>query len=296
MARILDFGSLNIDYVYSVSHMVAPGETLAARGRAVYPGGKGLNQAVALARAGAQVWLAGMVGPEGDFLLDVCRESGVDVGYVRRSEVATGHTVIQVDASGQNAILLYGGANRQVDEAFVDEVLAGFGVGDYVVLQNEISCLGHIVDVAHARGVTVVLNPSPFDERLDEVDLSKVSLFIINEVEGAQMTGGSTDPEDVLRAMGERFPNAQVVLTLGSAGSIYQGNGERHDQAIYKVNAVDTTAAGDTFTGFFIAATSAGRPVSEALDVASRASAIAVTRAGAVPSIPTIDEVNSYVF
>lgn len=293
MVRILDFGSLNIDYVYGVPRMVAPGETLAARDRSVYPGGKGLNQAVALARAGAEVWLAGLVGPEGGSLLDVCRAAGVNVEHVGRTEVATGHTVIQVDSSGQNAILLYGGANREIDEAFANEVISHFGEGDCLVLQNEISCLGHIVDVAYARGLEVILNPSPFDERLDEVDLSKVSLFLINEVEGAQIAGGSTEPDHILDAMAGRYPHAATVLTLGADGSIYQapGGGERIRQRAYEVEAVDTTGAGDTFTGYFVAARSAGRPVAEALDLASRASALAVTRAGAVPSIPTIDEV-----
>lgn len=293
MTRILDFGSLNIDYTYDVSHIVVPGETLAARGRSIYPGGKGLNQAVALARAGAEVWLAGLVGPEGDVLLDVCRESGVNTELVGRTEVPSGHTVIQVDEEGQNAILLYGGANREVGEAFADEVLSHFDEGDCLVLQNEISSLRHIVDAAYARGLEVILNPSPFDERLDEVDLSKVSLFLINEVEGEQVAGASTEPGRILDAMAERFPHAATVLTLGPDGSIYQapGGGERIFQRAYEVEAVDTTGAGDTFTGYFVAARSAGRPVAEALDLASRASALAVTRAGAVPSIPTIDEV-----
>lgn len=293
MARILDFGSLNIDYVYGVPHMVAPAETLAARDRSVYPGGKGLNQAVALARAGAEVCLAGMVGPEGDVLLDVCRAAGVNVEHVRRTEVATGHTIIQVDDSGQNAILLYGGANRQIDAAFADEVLAGFAAPDCIVLQNEVSCLGHIVDAAHARGLGVVLNPSPFDARLAEVDLSKVTTFLINEVEGAQISGGQAEPERILDEMAARFPGAETVLTLGADGSIYQapGGAERIFQRAYPVEAVDTTGAGDTFTGYFLAARSAGRDVREALDLAARASALAVTRAGAVPSIPTMDEV-----
>lgn len=296
MARILNFGSLNIDYVYGVSHMVAPGETLAAKDRNVYPGGKGLNQSVALARAGAQVWHAGLVGPEGDVLLDVCRDAGINVDYVGRTEVPSGHTIIQVDEGGQNSILLYGGANQMVDEAFADEVLSHFGEGDYLVLQNEISCLAHIVDAAWERGIKIVLNPSPFNDALADVDMGKVSLFLLNEVEGAQISGGSPEPDEVLKVMGERFPDAEVVLTLGSAGSVWQAGGERHEQSIYRVDAVDTTAAGDTFTGYFVSAISSGTPVVEALDLAARASAIAVTRAGAVPSIPTMDEVLAYQF
>ena len=296
MARILNFGSLNIDYVYGVSHMVRPGETLAANDRAVHPGGKGLNQSVALARAGARVWHAGLVGPEGDVLLDVCREAGVDTEFVRRSQVPSGHTVIQVDEAGQNSILLFGGANREVSEPFADEVLSHFGPGDYLVLQNEISCLAHIVERGAERGLTIVINPSPYDEALDGVDLGKVSLFFVNEIEGAQMTGGSTDPNRILDGMAARYPAARVVLTLGSAGSVYQGAGGagRVRQRAYAVDAVDTTGAGDTFTGYFVAAVSAGEDVAAALDLAARASAIAVTRPGAVPSIPTRDEVASF--
>lgn len=297
MTRILNFGSLNVDYVYDVSHMVRPGETLAARGRAVHPGGKGLNQSVALARAGAQVWHAGLVGPEGDALLDVCREAGVDTTFVGRTQVPSGHTIIQVDETGQNSILLFGGANREVGASFADEVLSHFGPGDYLVLQNEISCLGHIVERGFERGLAIVLNPSPYDEGLESVDMGKVSLFLLNEVEGAQIAGGSADPDQILDRMAERYPRAAVVLTLGSSGSVYQGPGGdgRVRQRAYRVEARDTTAAGDTFTGYFVAATSAGEPVAAALDLAARASAIAVTRPGAVPSIPTADEVASFL-
>lgn len=289
--RILDFGSLNIDYVYTVDHIAAPGETLAATGRAIFPGGKGLNQAVALARAGARVWQAGIVGPEGGLLLDVCRDAGVDTHLVAHGDVATGHTVIQVDAQGQNCILLYGGANQQVDEAYVDQVLAHFSAGDYLVLQNEISCLAYLVDQASARGMRVILNPSPYNDALNDVDMSKVSMFMLNEVEGAQISGGSTDPADVLRRLGERYPQAEVVLTLGSKGSVYQHGADYYEQGIFEVGVVDTTAAGDTFTGYFIGARSVGRPVPEALAVAAKASALAVSCEGASLSIPTMEQV-----
>lgn len=292
--KVLSFGSLNIDYVYGVDHMVAPGETLAARGRNVFAGGKGLNQSVALARAGAQVWHAGLVGPEGQMLLDVCHDACINTDFVGRTEVATGHTVIQVDRNGQNSILLYGGANQQVDEAFADEVLAHFGEGDYLILQNEISCLPHIVEKASERGITIVLNPSPYNERLDAVDMDKVDIFLLNEVEGAQVSGGSTDPDEICRLMAERYPQAQLVLTLGSAGSVYQYGDTVVKQGIYHVDTVDTTAAGDTFTGYFVWAIASGRPVEEALDVAAKASALAVSRAGAVPSIPTMAEVEAF--
>lgn len=294
--RVLSFGSLNIDYVYSVDHMVTPGETLASSSRSVFAGGKGLNQSVALARAGAAVYHAGLVGPEGDMLLEVCQETGIDTSYVGRTDVSTGHTIIQVDASGQNSILLYGGANQQICPDFVDRVLEDFGEGDYLILQNEISSLPYLVDAASTRGMRVVLNPSPLNDALDDVDMGKVDLFLLNEIEGAQLSGGSTNPEEICSHMAQRYPEAQLVLTLGSAGSIYQHRGHRIRQAAYSVTVRDTTGAGDTFTGYFVWAMSSGRIVEEALDLAARASALAVTREGAVPSIPTSSEVEHFSF
>ncbi|MBS5865960.1 MAG: ribokinase [Coriobacteriaceae bacterium] len=294
--KVLSFGSLNIDYVYSVDHMVQPGETLAANSRNVFAGGKGLNQSVALARAGAYVWHAGLVGPEGDMLLDVCRESGVNTDFVDRTDCATGHTFIQVDRAGQNSILLYGGANQQVDSVYVDHVLEHFEEGDYLILQNEISCLPYIVEKAFERGLVIVLNPSPYNEALSKVDMSKISIFLLNEIEGSQISGGSTDPDQICSRMAELYPHSQMVLTLGSDGSIYQYKDRKYKQRIYKVKTVDTTAAGDTFTGYFIWGLVSGSTISAALDMASRAAAISVSRSGAVPSIPTMAEVKACDF
>lgn len=294
--RVLSFGSLNIDYVYGVDHMVQPGETLAARSRDIFAGGKGLNQSVALARAGAHVWHAGLVGPEGDMLLNVCRESGVNTDFVGRTDCATGHTVIQVDETGQNCILLYGGANQQVDYSYVDGVLEKFGEGDYLILQNEISCLPYIVDRAFEQGLVIVLNPSPYNDALAKVDMNKISIFMLNEIEGAQISGGSTDPDEICSRMAELYPYSHLVLTLGSEGAVYQYKGKRYRQEVYKVKVVDTTAAGDTFTGYFIWELASGSMVSKALDTAARAAAIAVSQNGAVPSIPTMAEVKAYDF
>ena len=299
MARILDFGSLNIDYVYGVSHMVVPGETLAARDRSVYPGGKGLNQAVALARAGAQVWLAGMVGPEGDVLLDVCRAANVSVEHVRRTETATGHTIIQVDATGQNAILLYGGANRQVGESFADEVLAHFDAGDYLVLQNETNDVAYIMAQAAAKGLKVCVNASPLNQAIFEMPLEKCEFIIVNEIEGSALVEEKedADPYLILSKLKAKYPQSSFVLTLGSKGSLLSM--AQQDAVIackaYKVQAVDTTAAGDTFLGYFVEQISANVEPQIALQRATAASAIAVTRKGAVPSIPAIEEVLAFV-
>lgn len=283
--KILNFGSLNLDYVYSVDHMVTGGETLCSEDLNLFCGGKGLNQSIALARAGAQVFHAGLIGEEGGPLRDALQAAGVDCGYVRTVAGRSGHTIIQVDKSGQNCILLYGGANRAVTESFIDQVLADFGPGDLLLLQNEINLLDQIIDRAYGRGMEIALNPSPFDGNLAGCDLGKIGLFLLNEVEGFQMTGEMEAPL-ILDRLAELYPAAEVVLTLGGDGCVYRKGDRRWSQPAFSVEAVDTTAAGDTFTGYFLAARAEGLSPEECLRLASKAAAIAVTRPGASPSIP----------
>ena len=288
--KVLNMGSLNLDYVYQVDHILTGGETLASGGMEVFPGGKGLNQSIALAKAGVPVYHAGLIGEEGQMLLDICGGSGVDTRYIRRIPGNSGHTIIQVDRQAQNCILLYGGSNRAFTREYIDEVLEGFEAGDVLLLQNEINLVDYAVEKGWERGMKVVLNPSPMDDKLDAVDMKKVSLFLLNEVEGTQIAG-TEDPDRILEQMAEKFPDAEVVLTLGSRGSVYQGGGRQVGQKAYRVQAVDTTAAGDTFTGYFIAGMLQGMEVFRILDMASRASALAVSRKGAAPSIPRMEEV-----
>ena len=271
--KVLNYGSLNVDYVYSLDHIVQGGETILSSKMEVFCGGKGLNQSIALARAGVPVYHAGLVGEEGSILLD-----------------KGGHTIIQVDAKGQNCIILYGGTNQMQTKEYIDEVLSNFGKDDFLILQNEVNLLDYIIDRGHDRGMKIVLNPSPFDEKLMACDLSKVYLFLLNEIEGEQFTGFS-DVDQILTALAGKFPEARFVLTLGSEGALYYDGKEKIFQDIFPVKAVDTTAAGDTFTGFFIAALLEGTSIKEALRFAARASAIAVSRPGAAPSIPCIEEV-----
>lgn len=265
--------------------MVTGGETESSEGLRIYCGGKGLNQSVALARAGAQVYHGGLVGADGEPLLAVCRENGIPTDYIRQLEGPGGHTVIQVDRKGQNSILLYGGSNRQFTEDYIDEMLADFGKGDLLLLQNEVNRLDYMVHQAFARGMKIILNPSPMDGHLLPVELDKIHLFIMNEIEGQQMTG-EKEPERILTRAAQLYPAADFVLTLGKAGSIYMSGRCVLRQKAYAVEAVDTTAAGDTFTGYFIAGMMEGLEPGACLELAARASALAVTRPGAVPSIP----------
>ena len=288
--RVLNIGSLNLDYVYSVDHIILPGETEATGSRNIFLGGKGINQSCALAKAGVEVWHGGLIGEEGKMFLDACKEYGVHDEFIKIVDGPSGHTIIQIDKDAQNSILLFGGTNQMLTEEFVDEILSHFTSEDILLLQNEVNLLPYIVDQAYAKGMQIALNPSPFNEKLDAVDMSKIAIFLLNEVEGNQLTG-LTEPNAILDKLRELYPHAKVVLTLGKDGAMYADESQRVFQPIFKVKAVDTTAAGDTFTGYFLAGLMAGMPMQDVLKMSAKASSIAVTRAGAVPSIPYREEV-----
>ncbi len=286
--RILNFGSLNVDYVYQVHHAVMPGETLSSTGREIFCGGKGLNQSLGLARGGAQVLHIGCTGDDGDILRDMLERNGVDISLLQKQPGPGGHTVIQVDRTGQNCILLFPGTNHALTQADVDAALEQAQPGDMVLTQNETSQIPYLLQQAAARGLETVWNPSPCPENMANFPLEAVTTFAVNELEGAAIAG-CEEPEAILDVMRSRFPHANVLLTLGSRGSCYD-DGKRVYAPCIKVDAVDTTAAGDTFLGFFLANRDILGP-QKALLLASAASAMAVTVAGAANSIPTLPAV-----
>lgn len=288
--KLLNYGSLNYDYVYEIPHFVQPGETLRAKSRTQFPGGKGLNQSIALAKAGAEVYHAGMVGLDGMPLIQLCTEYGIHTEFIETVEDVSGHAIIQLDESGENSILLYEGANGRNSEQQIDRVLNEFLKDDLLLIQNEVNELEYLTQKSYEKGMQIILNPSPFNERLTEAIFSRVSLFLMNEIEGYQITG-EKEPHAILKVMRERYPNAGVLLTLGKKGSIYQKEDMIVECKGYEVAAVDTTAAGDTYTGFFLASIQKGMPVAEAMETASAASALAVMKKGAAVSIPTLQEV-----
>lgn len=292
--KILVLGSLNIDRTYTVETIAVPKETIAAKGFESFCGGKGFNQAVALARAGSKVSFAGIIGNDGGFFLDALHADGIDTSCIRRSPGPNGHAVIQVDSSGQNCIIIVAGSNGEVDKSYIDEVLAQFSAGDLIVLQNEISCVDYAITEAHRCGLTVVFNPSPFNEKVWACDLSQVDILLVNEVEGTALCAPDT-AADVPGTLHGRYPNMAVLLTKGEAGSEFvDRDGKRYAASAIKCMAVDTTAAGDTYTGYFLHELFAhGRP-EQALETASVASGISVTRKGASPSIPFAEEVHTY--
>lgn len=293
--KILNFGSLNLDYVYQTEHFVRAGETLASTGYAVYLGGKGLNQSIALARSGASVYHAGCIGDNGGALLDSLNANEVNTQFLRRGEGPNGHAVIQVNPHGENGILLYGGSNQQITAEQIDDTISHFEKGDILLLQNEINNIPYLIEAAHARGLTIALNPSPWSSSIEAWPLSYIQYFLVNEIEGAALAGLSEDssPSNILDAIRHRYPQSTVILTLGSKGVCYDDGRQRLTHPIFQVPVVDTTAAGDTFTGYFLSSVCRGEAPENALRIASCASSIAVSRNGASPSIPYLSEVTA---
>lgn len=291
--RILNFGSVNIDHVYRVPHFVRPGETLASTRYDRFAGGKGFNQSVALARAGAQVHHAGRIGADGEWLRHALAADGANVRHLEVVDGATGHAIIQVDTQGQNCIVLSGGANRTITEVDAAGVLADFGAGDLLLLQNEVSAMPDIMRLAAARGLKIAFNPAPMGPEVQDYPLDLVDLFIVNEIEAAGLCGFDDTPEKTLRMLRSKFPKAHFLMTLGPRGALALAEDGPVAVPPRDVPVVDTTAAGDTFVGYFLATRTSGVPLREALMRATIAASICVSRPGASPSIPTRAEVDA---
>ena len=287
---ILNFGSLNIDHVYRVDTFVLPGETKHTKSYAIHSGGKGLNQSIAAARAGSQVFHAGIAGRDGGFLVEMLQTAGVNTSLMQSSPEVSGHAIIQVADSGQNCILLYGGTNQMLTEDYVDRTLDEFGNEGFVLLQNETNLVGAIIEKAARKGLKVALNAAPYSEAVNTYPINQLDWLIVNEVEGAGIVGGAAD-ESLLQRLAERFPQAGILLTLGSRGAQCFRDGHYASICSCKVQAVDTTAAGDTFSGYFLSGVMQGLSLAETLRLATVASALCVQRPGAANSIPTRAEV-----
>jgi len=285
LANILNFGSLNLDQVYRVDAFVQPGETKSSLSLETHCGGKGLNQSVAAARAGAKVWHAGLIGCDGDMLYDKLKENGVDLSLTERSSGVSGHAIIQVDNNGQNCILLYGGTNQQLTEEYIDRALEAFGSDGLVLVQNETNLVGYIMRRAHEKGLQVAINAAPMDEKVFSFPLELVDWLIVNEIEGASIAKCEFEV-DILPTLAKKYPNMNVLLTLGKRGAICARGDERAKSGIYSVKVVDTTAAGDTFLGYFLAEVLDGKSLSDALALATVASSMCVQVMGAADSVP----------
>jgi ribokinase len=293
--RVLNFGSLNIDHTYRVDHIAAPGETVAAESLSYAPGGKGLNQSIALARTGLPTFHAGCVGRDGQMLTDTLRDAGVHTDYLIPVEEINGHAVIQVSRDGQNCIFIHGGSNQSLTAEQAERILSGFIEDTVVLMQNETSQVAHIAEKCRELGIPLAFNPSPFTPDLTEgFPFDAVRYLLVNETEGQELSGGHT-PDQIADILMRRYPEMHIILTLGSHGVYYAGPAGRIRQDAFIVDTVDTTGAGDTFTGFFLGLLLQGYQVSDALRHACAAAALSVTVAGAAPSIPQMEAVKAFL-
>jgi ribokinase len=294
MNRVLNVGSMNLDYVYQVDHFVQAKETMTSQKMNIFPGGKGLNQSVALARAGCEVYHFGKIGQNGEMLYEVLKNAGIKMDYVEKDGTYTGNAVIQVTPEGQNAIMLYPGANYELDISRISKHLEQFDEGDVLLVQNEVNGVENLIQAASEKGMRVAFNPSPITPELFTYPLHLVHWLFLNEVEGEAFTR-ETEPDQMLKVLQEKFPDATVVLTLGSKGAYCLKNDSKIFAPCFKVPVADTTGAGDTFTGFYLSAVLQGKTIKEALQFATAAAALAVSSQGASSSIPTADAVDIFL-
>ena len=295
MPKLVNLGSLCVDNVYTVPAITRAGETIAALDYQQHPGGKGLNQSLAAARAGLDVVHVGCVGSDGSWLMEVLASAGVEVEGVRVHDTEpSGHAVIQVDAGGQNAIVIVGGANRSLEQRDLEYALNALTAGDWLLIQNEINDIERILDVISKHQISVAFNVAPADERVADYPLEAVDLLIVNEIEAAALADGA-DPAAAVDGLCSRYPACHVVLTCGAQGLRYGHGGERLELPAFPVDAVDETAAGDAFIGYLMHGWLNGHGTAEALAWASAAGALAVTVAGAATSIPTAADVAAFL-
>ncbi|MGM0535478.1 MAG: ribokinase [Pseudomonadota bacterium] len=283
-----NFGSINLDHFYRVPHLVRPGETLTSCDYRVGLGGKGANQSLAMARAGGRVRHWGRLGRQDTWARDLLARAGVEVASIDLVDEPSGHAIIQVDDHGENAILLFPGANHGVTEQALDAQFAVATPGDWLLVQNERDALPRVLARAAEAGLKIAFNPAPMDDAVLELPLETCRLLFVNRGEAAWLAGleENAAPHALLERLARRLPDCETVLTLGGEGAWYQSGDERHFQPALPVTPRDTTAAGDTFIGYYLAALQQGRPVTDCLRRAATAAALGVQVAGAAESIP----------
>lgn len=290
-SKIINFGSINIDHVYRVPHLVKPGETLSSLDLVTGLGGKGANQSVAIARAGVSVAHVGRVFKGDRWAVELLASTGVDTDNIALIEGASGHAIIQVDDQGENAIVLHGGANQSFSIADIESALNRNQQARYLLMQNETNLLAETFELAQAKGIKIVLNPAPMTDNIKDLPLAKLDTLIVNQGE-AEALCGAADIDEMTRQMAALAPQTRVVVTLGGDGAMLLANGEVTHINSPSVDVVDTTGAGDTFVGYFLAGVAEGMNDHDALQRACLAGSIAVTRQGAITAIPDRSEVN----
>lgn len=289
--KVLCFGSANIDHTYRVDHFTQPGETQSCLSYTVGSGGKGLNQAAAIASAQCETYFAGIIGSDGLFLKETLREKDVNTDYLKVMEDEyTGHAIIEVDQSGQNHIVLYSGTNHKVTKDDVDRVLKHFGSGDIVVLQNEISNVPYIIEQCSKMGMIIIFNAAPYSESVKDYPIEKATWLVVNEIEGEGLSGCS-NYDEIPAALKKKYPSTNILFTMGKDGSRVVTNSEDIYQKALDVPVTDTTCAGDTYIGYFVKGLAEQMPLPDAMRLATKASAMAIMKPGALLSIPTFEAV-----
>ena len=286
--KVLNFGSINKDFIYSVNDFVNPGETISSIKYNIKIGGKGLNQSVAISKAGQKIYHAGIINIDDTFILDKLKKWNVNCENILIGDNPTGHAIIQVDKKGENSIIIHGGANDDVDIKFIESVLSKFNSGDILVLQNEINNIKEIIKRAHHKKMKIVFNPAPFNKKILSYDLNKISTLILNQTEGEALSK-EKKPDNILKVLNSKFKNTEIILTLGEKGSIYSFKDQLFKIEAHRADTVDTTGAGDTFIGYYVAGLISGMNKKENLNRASEAAAIATTKIGGAESIPKIN-------
>ncbi len=284
---IWNLGGINADHVYGVRHIPAPGETLDATSHAVFVGGKGANMSVAAARAGAHLRHIGAVGQDGRWAVDRLMEYGVDTRDICQIETATAHAMVFVASDGENGIVVYPGANRKIPEDRLKQALTQAKTGDWFVTQNEVNLQQVGAQLASDMGLKVAYAAAPFDEDITKKLLPYLDFLILNEVEADQLKAATGQgPADL--------PVKDVIVTLGAKGATWFGAGDPVHVPAHTVTPIDTTGAGDTFTGYVLAGLDRGQPILQAMQTASKAAAIMVTRHGTADVIPDLAEVQAF--
>lgn len=286
---ILNFGSINIDHVYRVPHLVQPGETLASLELSSGLGGKGANQSVALAHAGADVKHIGKVSVSDQWAIELMAASGVDVELISTVNEASGHAIIQVNEQGENAIVLHGGANQTFQHTELEQLFARNAEAEFLLMQNECNMLASAFELAHQHGIKLVLNPAPMTDDIKALPLHLLNTLIINQLEAEALTE-ELKIDDIADKLASMLPNTRCIITRGAQGAVLLSKENRLEVPAPPVNVVDTTGAGDTFVGFFLAGLLKNLSEIESLNLATQAAALAVTGPGAISSIPSLDD------
>jgi len=286
--KILNFGSINKDLVYKVEDFVKPGETISSRDYGLYLGGKGLNQSVAISKSGSEVYHAGCINKSDQNIISDLKKWGVNTDYINQINEATGHAIIQIDRNGENSIIIHGGANNCIESNQIDKVLSNFNEGDYILLQNEINSVNEIIEKAHKKGLIIFFNPAPYSNDVNNYSLEKVNTLIYNETEGQRLSG-KKDALEIINILSNKYPNTRHILTLGERGSIYYYDNNTIKIEAESANTIDTTAAGDTYIGYYISSICKKISVKKSMKIASKAAAISTTIIGGAKSIPEIN-------